>query len=150
MCPRSGPARSWMGGPTKSSISRDRICGANFDASARSEGLKMVDTVDQGTLAPDRKAVSQWETALANAARAAGPPLLFGLRLWASVCLALYVAFWLELDNAYWAGTSAAIVCQPQLGASLRKGWFRMIGTIIGAVAIVVLTACFPQDRAAF
>jgi uncharacterized membrane protein YccC len=80
----------------------------------------------------------------------AGPPLLFGLRLWASVCLALYVAFWLELDNAYWAGTTAAIVCQPHLGASLRKGWFRMIGTLVGAVAIVVLTACFPQDRAAF
>jgi hypothetical protein len=36
------------------------------------------------------------------------PALLFGLRLWASVCLALYVAFWLELDNAFWAGTSAA------------------------------------------
>ena len=35
-----------------------------------------------------------------DALRAAGPPLLFGLRLWASVCLALYVAFWLELDNA--------------------------------------------------
>jgi uncharacterized membrane protein YccC len=80
----------------------------------------------------------------------AAPALLFGLRLWASVCLALYVAFWLELDNAYWAGTSAAIVCQPQLGASLRKGWFRMVGTVVGAVAIVVLTACFPQDRAAF
>src|SRR5262249_32078978 len=67
-----------------------------------------------------------------------------------SVCLALYVAFWLELDNAYWAGTSAAIVCQPHLGASLRKGWYRMIGTLVGAVAIVVLTACFPQERAAF
>ncbi len=78
------------------------------------------------------------------------PALLFGLRLWASVCLALYVAFWLELDNAYWAGTTAAIVCQPHLGASLRKGWYRMIGTVIGAVAIVVLTACFPQDRAPF
>jgi uncharacterized membrane protein YccC len=76
--------------------------------------------------------------------------LLFGLRLWASVCLALYVAFWLELDNAYWAGTTAAIVCQPHLGASLRKGWFRMIGTVVGAVAIVALTACFPQNRAAF
>ena len=85
-----------------------------------------------------------------GAARAAGPPLLFGLRLWASVCLALYVAFWLELDNAFWAGTTAAIVCQPHLGASLRKGWYRMIGTVVGAVAIVVLTACFPQDRAAF
>src|SRR5580692_1981940 len=41
--------------------------------------------------------------ALANVVRAAGPPLLFGLRLWASVCLALYVAFWLQLDNPYWA-----------------------------------------------
>jgi uncharacterized membrane protein YccC len=76
--------------------------------------------------------------------------MLFGLRLWASVCLALYVAFWLELDNASWAGTSAALVCQPLLGASLRKGWFRMIGTLVGAVAIVVLTACFPQNRAGF
>src|SRR5271163_2503781 len=139
-----------MGGPRKSSISRDRICGANFDASARSGGLKMVDTVDEGALAPDWKAVSQWEAALANAARAAGPPLLFGLRLWASVCLALYVAFWLELDNASWAGTSAALVCQPLLGASLRKGWFRMIGTVVGALAIVALTACFPQNRAGF
>ena len=49
------------------------------------------------------------------------PALAFGLRMWASVCLALYVAFWLELENPLWAGTSAAIVCQPQLGASLRK-----------------------------
>jgi len=88
--------------------------------------------------------------ALANAARALGPPLLFGLRLWASVCLALYVAFWLQLDNAYWAGTSAAIVCQPHLGASLRKSWFRMIGTVVGAVVIVVLTAVFPQNRFGF
>jgi uncharacterized membrane protein YccC len=88
--------------------------------------------------------------ALANAARALGPPLLFGLRLWASVCLALYVAFWLQLDNAYWAGTSAAIVCQPHLGASLRKSWFRMIGTVVGAVVIVVLTAVFAQNRFGF
>src|SRR3981081_1173004 len=81
---------------------------------------------------------------------AAAPALLCGLRRWAWVCLALYVAFWLELDNAYWAGTSAAIVCQPQLGASLRKASFRMIGTVVGAVAIVVLTACFPQSRIGF
>jgi uncharacterized membrane protein YccC len=87
---------------------------------------------------------------LGKAMRSAGPPLLFGLRLWASVCLALYVAFWLQLDNPYWAGTSAAIVCQPQLGASLRKGWFRMIGTLIGAVMSVLLTACFPQERVLF
>jgi uncharacterized membrane protein YoaK (UPF0700 family) len=58
---------------------------------------------------------------LANALRSATPPLLFGFRLWAAVCLALYIAFWLQLDNASWAGRSAAIVCQPNLGASLRK-----------------------------
>src|SRR5882672_529915 len=88
--------------------------------------------------------------AVAGALCSAGPALLFGLRLWAAVCLALYVAFWLELDDAYWAGTTAAIVCQPSLGASLRKGAFRMIGTVLGAVAIVVLTACFPQSRIGF
>ncbi|MBV9655900.1 MAG: FUSC family protein [Acetobacteraceae bacterium] len=78
------------------------------------------------------------------------PPLLFGIRLWAAVCLALIVAFWLELDDPSWAGTSAAIVCQPVLGASLRKGWFRLIGTVVGAIGAVVLTACFPQSRAGF
>ena len=87
---------------------------------------------------------------LTSALWSAAPALLFGLRLWVAVCLSLYIAFWLELDNAFWAGTSAAIVCQPHLGASLRKGWYRMVGTIVGAVAIVVLTACFPQNRVAF
>lgn len=87
---------------------------------------------------------------LARAIRPAGPAILFGLRLWASVCLALFVAFALELDNAYWAGTSAAIVCQPSLGASLRKASFRMVGTIVGAVGIVVLTGLFPQSRLVF
>jgi uncharacterized membrane protein YccC len=87
---------------------------------------------------------------LASALTDARAPLLFGVRLWASVCLALFVAFWLQLDSPFWAGTSAAVVCQPQLGASLRKGWFRMVGTVVGAVTIVVLTACFPQDRIAF
>src|ERR1700749_1565418 len=87
--------------------------------------------------------VGQWSGAL-------GPPLLFGLRLWAAVCLALFVAFWLELDSPFWAGTTAALVCQPRLGASLRKGWFRLVGTLVGAVVIVILTAWFPQNREGF
>ena len=87
---------------------------------------------------------------LKTALRAVAPPLLFGFRLWASVCLALYVAFWLELDNAFWAGYTAVTVSQPRLGASLRKGWFRMVGTVVGAAAVVALTAWFPQDRGPF
>jgi uncharacterized membrane protein YccC len=83
-------------------------------------------------------------------ASAAMPRLLFGLRLWASVCLALLVAYWLQLDDAYWAGTSASIVAQPGLGASLQKGRYRAIGTVVGAVVIVLLTAVFPQNHAGF
>src|ERR1700722_7111995 len=56
-----------------------------FDASARSGGLKRLGAVDQGTRAPDRKAVSRWVAVLANAARTASPSLVFALRLWASV-----------------------------------------------------------------
>jgi uncharacterized membrane protein YccC len=82
--------------------------------------------------------------------RPATPALLFGLRLWAAVSLALYVAFRLELDDAVWAGTTAAIVCQPTLGASLRRGSARLLGTVVGATAIVLLTAALPQDRVAY
>ena len=82
--------------------------------------------------------------------QSAAPALFFGLRLWVSVCLAMYIAFWLELDEPSWAGTAAAIVCQPTLGASLRKSWFRLVGTVVGGIAIVVLTGCFPQDRVFF
>ena len=41
----------------------------------------------------------------ATVLRSAASPLLFGLRLWAS----LYAAFCLKLDNAFCAGTPAAV-----------------------------------------
>src|ERR1700749_301228 len=98
----------------------------------------MADAFDPTGPSADASALGRWNSAFAKAAKAA-PSLLYALRLWAAVCLALFVAFWLELDNPFWAGTSAAIVCQPQLGAALRKGWFRMIGTVIGATMIGAL-----------
>ena len=108
---------------------------------------------DHRAIAPSPRFVDRASDAFARLlalAPSAGPPLLFGLRLWAAVCLALYVVFWLELDSPFWAGTTAAIVCQPSLGASLRKASFRVIGTLIGAVAIVLLTVSFPQSRVGF
>jgi len=87
---------------------------------------------------------------LAEGLRAATPALLFGLRMWASVCLSFYVAFALELNEPSWAATTAALICQPVLGASLRKASFRMVGTVIGAVGIVILAALFRQDRLSF
>lgn len=88
--------------------------------------------------------------ALLERPRAATSALLFGLRLWASVCLSFYVAFALELSDPTWAATTAALVCQPVLGASLRKASFRMIGTVVGAIGIVILAAPFRQDRVGF
>ena len=49
---------------------------------------------------------------------AAKSPLLFGLRLWASVCLALYIAFSLELDKR---GLQRPLfVCQVSVRRSAR------------------------------
>jgi len=77
-------------------------------------------------------------------------PLLYGVQMTAAVSLALFVAFYLQLDTPSWAGTTAAIVCQPVVGSALLKGAFRMVGTAFGAVAAVLLTAVFPQDRFGF
>ncbi len=78
------------------------------------------------------------------------PGLRHGLRLTAAVCLAYWISFHLELDAPYWAATSAAISCQPTLGASRRKGAFRLVGTLTGAVFVVLLAATFPQSRYGF
>jgi uncharacterized membrane protein YccC len=75
------------------------------------------------------------------------PYLAHGLRLAAAVILALFISYALELDNAFWSGITAAVVCQPSLGGSLQKARVRVLGTVMGAVAIVALTVVFPQSR---
>jgi uncharacterized membrane protein YccC len=87
--------------------------------------------------------VTRWTQILSSTIR--GPRVLFALRLSSSVCLALYATYWLELQNSFWAATTAAIVCQPNLGASVQKGRYRIVGTIIGAIVIIALLALFAQ-----
>jgi len=65
-------------------------------------------------------------------------------------CVALWVAFTLELSEPSWLRRrprSSVSLCWAR---SLRKSMFRMIGTVIGAIAIVVLAALFRQDRVSF
>jgi uncharacterized membrane protein YccC len=78
------------------------------------------------------------------------PAIYYGTRIAASVSIALYASFFLQLDQPSWAGVTAAIVAQPVLGAVFRKGVFRLAGTIAGAVAAVALVIAFPQSRAGF
>src|SRR5580693_10503825 len=83
--------------------------GSRPCASQRGEGTSDLDIQGAQRLTPMTSAellaaqpspVARWVDYASGVLQASGPPLLFGLRLWASVCLALYVAFWLELDNA--------------------------------------------------
>jgi uncharacterized membrane protein YccC len=75
------------------------------------------------------------------------PLVLYGLRLSASVILALFVPYRLELDSGFWSGITAAVVCQPSLGSSLSKARVRAVGTFVGAIVILLLTSAFPQNR---
>ncbi|MQT15031.1 FUSC family protein [Segnochrobactrum spirostomi] len=75
------------------------------------------------------------------------PRLMFGFRLAASVCLTLTITYYLELQNSFWAATTAAIVCQPNLGASLQKGRYRIVGTLTGALVMVALLGLLAQQR---
>jgi len=73
----------------------------------------------------------------------------FGFRMWASRFVCLFVAFWLELDNPYWAGASAAIGVSAISRASLRKYRYRIIGTLVG-VDDRHADGLFPQNRIGF
>ena len=85
-----------------------------------------------------------------GAVRRALPAILYGVRIAASASMALYVAFFLQLDEPSWAGLTAVIVAQPVLGAAFRKRMFRLIGTLAGAAAAVALVVLFSQSRVGF
>ncbi|MFY9293799.1 MAG: FUSC family protein [Methylorubrum rhodinum] len=76
--------------------------------------------------------------------------LLHGLRVAASILLALAVSYNLALDNGFWSGITAAVTSLPSLGTSLRKGRVRVAGTFVAALVIIAVAAAFPQDRFAF
>jgi NAD(P)-dependent dehydrogenase (short-subunit alcohol dehydrogenase family) len=53
----------------------------------------MAKGIDRSVLAAEGSAAVRSQVTLANAVRAAGPPLLFGFKLWAPVCLAVHIFF---------------------------------------------------------
>lgn len=80
----------------------------------------------------------------------AGFPLAswaFASRIWIAVVIALYAGFWLQLDAAFSAAITVAIVALPTRGQALEKAAFRLVGTIIGVVASIVIVGCFAQER---
>ncbi|MDZ5650255.1 FUSC family protein [Nitrospirillum sp. BR 11828] len=64
---------------------------------------------------------------------------MFAAKTAAAALAALYIGFSLDLPRPYWAAGTVFIVSQPLAGAMRSKGVFRVLGTVIGAVATVVI-----------
>ncbi len=71
----------------------------------------------------------------------------FAFRTWVALALALYAAFFLQLQGASSAGVCVLILAQPQQGMVLSKAIYRFAATVVGVAVAVALTALFPQDR---
>ncbi|WP_044559032.1 FUSC family protein [Azospirillum sp. B4] len=64
---------------------------------------------------------------------------MFAAKTAAAALAALYIGFSLDLPRPYWAAGTVFIVSQPLAGAMRSKGVFRVLGTLIGAVATVAI-----------
>src|ERR1700739_363637 len=64
---------------------------------------------------------------------------LFAIKIALAALLALGIAFWVDLPRPYGAVASVYTVSQPLSGATTSKAAYRLYGTILGAIAAVVL-----------
>jgi uncharacterized membrane protein YccC len=65
--------------------------------------------------------------------------VISSLNSFAAAMLALYIAFALDLPRPYWAMMTVYIVSNPFSGAVRSKAVYRLVGTLIGAAAMIVL-----------
>src|SRR5262252_4496373 len=89
-------------------------------------------------------------TAIDRPLRLAGVPAgswAFGIRIWLAVVVALVASFWLELEVPSAAAVTVAILAEPTRGRALEKACFRLIATVIGVTAAIVIVALFSQAR---
>ena len=71
----------------------------------------------------------------------------YALRIWLAAVVALYIAFWLQLEGASSAAVTVAILAQPTRGAALAKAANRIAATLVGATMSVVIAGLFPGER---
>nr|WP_238483270.1 FUSC family protein [Rahnella perminowiae] len=63
----------------------------------------------------------------------------YALRNSIAMILALYIAFEFQMDEPYWALTSAAVVSFPTVGGVISKSIGRIIGSLLGAAGAVFI-----------
>ena len=62
-------------------------------------------------------------------------PFLFGLNCWLACMTAFAIASLFDLKNPTWAMLTVYITAQPIAGAMLSKAFYRILGTLVGALA---------------
>src|SRR5258707_12212105 len=83
----------------------------------------------------------------------AGFPLsawAFPLRIWAAMMVALYAAFWLQLESASSAAVTVGVLALQTRGQVYQKAVYRVLATIIGVAASFVIAGLFRQSRSLF
>src|SRR6266704_6112968 len=65
--------------------------------------------------------------------------VVFAIKAFLAGLLALFIAFWLGLDEPRWALLTVFIVSQPDSGQVLAKGFYRILGTIAGVLVSIAL-----------
>jgi len=71
--------------------------------------------------------------------KATGGQWRYALRNAIAMCLALSIAYALDLDEPYWAMTSAAVVSFPTVGGVISKSLGRIAGSLLGAGAALLI-----------
>lgn len=71
---------------------------------------------------------------------------IFALRTVSAGLFALFAAYALKLDDPQWAMMTVFIVAQPVAGMVLAKGFFRLLGTMAGALAAIGITKLFGPE----
>lgn len=71
----------------------------------------------------------------------------FGVRIWIAAVVALLTSFWLQLETPSSAMLTVMILAEPTRGQALEKAAYRLIATIIGVVASIVIVGSLSQSR---
>jgi uncharacterized membrane protein YccC len=74
----------------------------------------------------------------------------FALRTWTAMMVALYVAFWLQLESPSIAALTVGILALPTRGQAYQRAVYRVLATVIGVVASFAIAGLFPQTRVLF
>lgn len=72
--------------------------------------------------------------------------LIFSIKSFIAAMLAYYISLRIGLSKPSWAIVTVYIVSQPSAGASLSRGVYRLFGTIMGAMATVLIVPNFVND----